>query len=153
MDDDNGSALSSITAIPQRVAALIELLTSLDQRVIATLDGLDDIHRTVTGFDELSARADAVAGDLEKRIAAMDERLNRDLDDLKELLIAKIGEVDVKDVGTRLDRIEQAMLNIERATVRLDQTVEGGLEAMPDFVTKRVKKEARKKVPPPETRH
>lgn len=146
MDDDT-SAISSLAAIPQRVAALVELLTTLDQRVISTLDGLDDIHRTVTGFDELSSRADAVAADLEKRIAAMDARLNRDLDELKDLLIAKIGEVDVKTIDKRLDRIEAAMLNIERATVRLDRTVEGGLEAMPDFVTKRVKAEARKKAP------
>ncbi|MDQ3878014.1 MAG: hypothetical protein M3290_06660 [Actinomycetota bacterium] len=147
MDDDT-SGVSSLASIPQRLAALLELLTTLDQRVIATLDGLEDIHRTVTGFDELSARADSVAADLEKRIAVMDERLHRDLDELKALLIEKIGEVDVRDVGGRLDRIEQAMVNIERATIRLDQTVEGGLEALPDFMSKRVKAEKRK-VPPP----
>ncbi|MFN2595224.1 MAG: hypothetical protein ABR579_10095 [Actinomycetota bacterium] len=143
--EEDATTLSSLAAIPQRVAALVELLTNLDQRIIATLDGLDDIHRTITGFDELSTRADSVAADLEKRIVAMDERLNRDLDDLKELLVAKIGEVDAKDVTGRLDRIEQAMVKIERATVRLDRTVEGAVEALPDFVTKRVKSEARKK--------
>lgn len=146
--EEDASALSSLAAIPQRLAALVELLTTLDQRVIAALDGLDDMHATVTGFDELSGKAGLIAADLEKRIAAMDERLNRDLDDLKALLVAKIGEVDAKSIDRRLDSLEKTMVNIERATVRLDQTVEGALEAMPDFVTKRVKSEARKKSPP-----
>jgi hypothetical protein len=69
--------------------------------------------------------------------------------------MAKIGDLDVSGLGSRLDRLEQAVFNIERATMDLDKAFEGGMELLPDFVSRRLKGEASKKEkekrgPPPD---
>ena len=53
--------------------------------------------------------------------------------------MAKLGELDLGAFGDRFDRLEAAIYNIERATVDLDQNFKAGMEALPDFVTKRMK--------------
>lgn len=130
--------VSSLTRLPERIAALVELVTTLDLRVRAALDGLEEMRTTVTGFESLGTEGDRIASDLRARIEATDERINRDLDDLKAALMAKIGEIDLSDVGPRFQRIEEAILNIEIATVSLDQAFEGGLEMLPSFLSRRI---------------
>lgn len=139
---------SSLTKLPERVAALVELLTTLDLRVRSALDGLEEMRTTVTGFESLGTEGDRLAADLRDRIERTDARVNRDLDDLKAALMAKIGEIDLTDIGPRFQRIEEAILNIEIATVSLDQAFEGGLEMLPNFLTRRVKEEGKRVAPP-----
>jgi hypothetical protein len=105
------------------------------------------MQQTVAGFESLGPAGDELVADLRQRVQATDERINRDLDDIKEQIMAKIGEVDLTDLGPRFDRLEKAIFNIERATVNLDRAFEGGLEMLPDFVSKRLKGEAQKKGP------
>jgi hypothetical protein len=139
---------SSLTKLPERVAALVELLTTLDLRVRAALDGLEEMRTTVTGFESLGTEGDRLAADLRDRIERTDTRINRDLDDLKAALMEKIGEIDLSDIGPRFQRIEEAILNIEIATVSLDQSFEGALEMLPNFLTRRVKEEGTRTAPP-----
>jgi hypothetical protein len=61
------------------------------------------------------------------------------MDEVKAAILAKIGELDLSGLGPRLDRLEQALLNVERATVNLDTSVAGALEALPGFMQRRVK--------------
>jgi hypothetical protein len=138
---------STLTKLPERVTALVELLTTLDLRVRAALDGLEEMRTTVTGFESLGTEGDRLAADLRARIERTDTRINRDLDDLKAALMAKIGEIDLSDIGPRFQRIEEAILNIEIATVSLDQAFEGGLEMLPNFLTRRVKDEGKRVAP------
>jgi hypothetical protein len=105
------------------------------------------MRTTVTSFESLGSEGDRLAADLRARIEKTDARINRDLDDLKAALMAKIGEVDLSDIGPRFQRLEEAILNIEIATVNLDQTFEGALEMLPSFMTRRVKDEGRKNAP------
>ena len=147
MAGEGDGIAASLTKLPERIAALVELLTTLDLRVRAALDGLEEMRTTVTGFESLGTEGDRLAADLRNRIETTDARINRDLDDLKAALLAKIGEIDLTDIGPRFQRIEEAILNIEIATVSLDQAFEGGLEMLPNFLTRRVKAEGQKAAP------
>ncbi|HET7481731.1 MAG TPA: hypothetical protein VFK89_02605 [Actinomycetota bacterium] len=108
----------SIARIPQRIASLLELLTTLDQRVLAALDGLEEMRGSMS---------------------TLDARLSSDLDEMRTSVRAKLDEVDVAALEKRLARLEQAIFNIEAATINLDRNFSGALESLPDFLTKRMK--------------
>jgi hypothetical protein len=137
----------ALARVPERIATLVELVTTLDRRLLSALDGLEEMRTTVAGFEGVGDEGDQLVADLRERVARTDERINRDLDELKAAALAKLGEIDLAGLGPRIDRLEEAILNIERATVSLDQAFEGGLEMLPDFLTKRVKKEGKKVAP------
>ena len=148
MSVEGDGAGFGLTKLPERIGALIELLSTLDLRVRSALDGLEEMRTTVTGFESLGTEGDRLAADLQARIERTDARVNADLDELKAALLAKIGELDLTDIGPRFQRIEEAILNIEIATVSLDQSFEGALEMLPNFLTRRVKDEGKKAAPP-----
>ncbi len=139
MSDDGSGITDAITKVPQRVAGLVELLTTLDQRIIQALDSLEQMRTSVSTFDGIGDSGDELVRDAQQRMVAMDERLNREMDELGAVLRAKLEDVDVASFEGRLDRLERSIENIERATVNLDRTVQGVVEALPDFMTKRVK--------------
>ena len=115
---DDGGIVDSLGKMPQRFASMIELLTTLDQRIITALDSLEEM-RTSMG--------------------TLDERLNRDLDELRSAVKTKLDEVDLAAFEGRFGRLEQAILNIEKATINLDRNVAGAIEGLPDFITKKMK--------------
>jgi hypothetical protein len=127
-----------------RLGNLVELLTTLDVRVTNALEGLEEMRASVTGIDPVREDIAELVTDVKGKLDAADERLNRDLDEIKDLLMRKLGELDLTELGPRFDRLEAAIYNIERATTNLDRTIEGGMEALPDFVSRRVKGAARK---------
>ena len=141
-----------------RLGNLVELITTLDVRVTNALEGLEEMRSSVTGLDPVRDDVEVLVADLKTRLDTWDERLARDLDELKTLAIeklngldevkaavlAKIEEVDVDDFNSRFDRMETALMNVERATVNLNSIVQGGMEALPNFVSKRVQADARK---------
>ena len=141
-----------------RLGNLVELITTLDVRVTNALEGLEEMRSSVTGLDPVRDDVEVLVADLKTRLDTWDRRLARDLDELKTLaieklngvdelkaaLLAKIEEVDVSDITTRFDRMETALMNVERATVNLNNIVQGGMEALPNFVSKRVQADARK---------
>lgn len=139
----------ALTRLPQRLGNLVELLTTLDQRVLNALDALENMQRSVAAFDPVGQQADVMMADVQRRIEAFDRRLNRDLDEIKATVLAKLGELDLTTMDGRLNRLEASIHNIERATVSLDQAFEGGLEMLPDFMTRKLKGEGKKKAPDP----
>ena len=147
--EESSGIADSLTRLPQRVATLLELLTSLDQRIIQALDSLEEMRTSVGTFEGVGATGDELVRDVQVRIERFDERLNRDLDEIREALMAKLAEVDVAGFNDRLDRLEQAVFNIERATISLDRAFEGTLEMLPDFITKRLKGEGKEEAPAP----
>lgn len=149
MSDESAGIADGLTKLPQRVGSLIELLTTLDQRVLQALDSLEQMSSSVSRFDGVGDSSDELVRDLQQRMAKLDERLNKDLDELHATLMAKIADVDIAGFNDRLDRLEQAVFNIERATISLDRAFEGGLEMLPDFLTKRLKGEGKKEAPAP----
>lgn len=140
----------ALTRLPQRIGNLVELLATLDTRVLNALDALEDMQRSVAAFDPVGRRADVMMADTQRRIAAFDERLNRDLDEIKATILTKLGELDLTTIDSRLDRLESSIQNIERATVSLDQAFEGGLEMLPDFMTRKMKAEGKRAAPDPD---
>jgi hypothetical protein len=147
MTDESAGLADSLARLPQRVAALFELLTTLDQRILTALDSLEEMRRSIAPLEGVGKSGDELVEDLRATADRFEQRVNADLDELKDVLLAKLGDLDLGEFGGRLDRLESAVLNIERATVHLDQAFQGGLEILPDFVTKRLKAEGRKAAP------
>jgi len=139
--------MDASTRLPQRLMALLELLTSMDTRVASTLDAIDQMKTSVTAFDPAREDIEQLVSDLRLRVARTEERINADLDEIKEALLGKLGELDVTALGPRLDRLEEAVFNIERATVNMDRTLEGGVGLLPDFLTRKVRAEGRREAP------
>lgn len=145
--DENSGITDALTRLPQRLVALVELLTSLDTRVASTLDAIDEMKTSVTALDPAREDIERLVADVKARIERTDERINNDLDEIKEALLAKLGELEVGELGPRFDRLEKAVFNIERATVNMDRNVEGSVSILPDFLTKRVRAEGKKEAP------
>lgn len=131
----------------ERVGGIVELLTTLDQKILRALDSLEEMQGRIAGFDQVGVDGRELVADLKARFAALDERINRDLDDLKAALLEKIGDIDVSGLDPRLARMEEALFNIERATINLDKAFEGSLEMLPSFLSRRLQGE--KKTAPP----
>jgi hypothetical protein len=131
----------------ERLTNLVELVTTLDVRITNALEGLEEMRTSVTGLDPVRDDVTLLIKDLRDRLDVWDARLNRDLDDLKALAMQKLEEVDLRAIDARFDRLEQAMKNVERATVNMDRSLQGSVEALPDFLSKRIKNEARKTTP------
>lgn len=149
MADDGAGVADPLLRLPSRIGNVVELLTTLDTRLLNALDALENMQRSVSAFDPVSADADRLVEDTQRRLAALDDRLNRDLDELKGAILAKLAELDLAGFGERFDRIETAVFNIERATLSLDQSFEGALELLPDFMTRKLKAEGKRVAPQP----
>jgi hypothetical protein len=148
MSEDGGGGLPLGKPL-ERLGGLMELLTTLDQRILGALNSLDAMDQRIAGFDDLGMDGRELIADVKQRVGALDERLNRDLDDVKAAIMAKIGELELGELGPRLDRLEQALLNVEKATINLDRAFEGSIEALPGFMSRRVKSEKRSGAPDP----
>jgi hypothetical protein len=128
-----------------RLTNLVELVSTLDVRVTNALEGLEEMRTSVTGLDPVRDDVAELIGDLRNRLDAWDERLNRDLDDLKSLAIEKLRDLDLSDLTARFDRLEASMQNVERATTNMDHSLSGSMEALPDFLSRRIKNETAKR--------
>ena len=139
MDPSSSSPLSKVT---DRVGNLVELLTTLDKRILATLDSLEEMRSAV---GSLSDGGEDLVADIRRRMDSFDERINADMDEIKTELLARLGEMD--GLGDRFDRLELSLSNIEKATVHLDQTMSGMVESLPDFLSRRIKPEGEGSLP------
>ena len=147
MDEDNANPMESLARLPQRLMGLVELLTSLDTRVASTLDAIDQMSTSVAAFDPAREDIEKLVADLRVRVARAEERINADLDEIKAAVLAKLGDLDVTTLGPRFDRLEEAVFNIERATINMDRTLEGGVGLLPDFLTRKVRAEGKREAP------
>ena len=127
-----------------RISNLIELVTTLDKKLIEALDSMRAMEEHMDRLGTVGTSGDELVADLRRRVAATDERVNRDLDDLKAQLEAKLADVDLSGYDARLEKVERAILNIERATVNLDRTVQGAMSILPDRLEKKVREEGAK---------
>jgi hypothetical protein len=132
------STANGTETIGGRVVGIGRLIGSIDRRLIQTFETVDRIGRSLEVLDDLTADGSDLVADLRERIDRMDARFNADMDELKGVLLAKLGDLDVGALGRRIDALEASIGNIETAVTRMDAVVEGTVEAAPDFVTKRV---------------
>jgi paraquat-inducible protein B len=121
------------------IADFGRLVTTLDRRMLDAFDTLDRLGETTEALDSLADDGGDLMADLRARLDRWDARINADLDELKAVLLAKLGEIDVGSVNERLNTLESSLANIETAVTRMDAVVEGTVEAAPGFVTRRVK--------------
>jgi chromosome segregation ATPase len=138
-----GSHLSKVT---DRVGNLVELLTTLDKRILATLDSLEEMRSAVSALDSLSTGGEDLVADIRRRIARFDERIHEDMGEIKSELLSRLGQME--GFEDRFERLETSLANIERATVHLDQTMSGMVESLPDFMSRRIKSEGGEEPPP-----
>lgn len=128
----------------ERITNLIELITTLDKRLIEALDSMRAMEEHMDRLGTVGTSGDELVADLRRRVAATDDRVNRDLDDLKAQVEAKLADIDLTGYDARLEKLERAILNIERATVNLDRMVEGAMSILPDRLERKVRKEGAK---------
>ena len=126
----------------ERIASLASLVAQLDRRVVEAFDTLSRLGETSEDLDRLLRDGSGLAEDLRSRIDRLDTRLHADLDELKEALLAKIGDLDVQALGRRVDDLEVSVKNIERAVTHVDGIAAGLVEAAPEFISKRVRSAA-----------
>jgi hypothetical protein len=124
-----------------RVSGVFDLLTNLDQRVLASLESLEEVRASMKGLEALQADGDAFVRDLRGRIARADERMHRDFDEIKDAVLNLIGDIDIGSFDDRLTRVESSMRKIERATVDLDRKAEAAFEALPNFLSRKIRSE------------
>jgi hypothetical protein len=137
-------ALNPLGSAVERISNLIELVTTLDKRLLAALDSMQAMEENMDRLGGVGTSGDELVADLRGRIAATDDRVNRDLDELKADLKAKLAEVDLSGYDDRFEKLERAILNIERATVNLDRMVEGAMSILPDRLERKVREEGAK---------
>ncbi len=140
MTDDTGTSAGPF----DRLAAAVEFLTTLDRRLVTAFEALEEMRRQLQDLGTLGARGDDLIADVRRRIEVFDRRAHADLDELKAALLDKLDQVDVKTIEARLDRIETTMGNIETATVHLNKTMAGSVEALPTWMTRKIKAEGEK---------
>ena len=131
----------------QRVSALVELLTTLDQRLVKTFDAMERIAASSESVDSLATDGSDLVADIRSRLERLDERLHSDLDELKGALMDKIGDLDLAG----LDSTQKAVHHIDRSITRVEALLEGLVESAPGFMTRRVREAAAETLiePPP----
>ena len=123
----------------ERIAAVAGLVATLDRRVVDAFATLDWLGEASAGLEELLGDGSDLVRDLKSRLDRLERRLNDDLDELKEAALAKLGDIDLRNMQSRMSDVEVSIKNIERAVTRLDNIVEGVVETVPDFITRRVR--------------
>ena len=126
----------------ERIAAVAGLVATLDRRIVDAFTTLDRLGMASEGLDELLGDGTDLVRDLKSRLDRLERRLNDDLDELKEAIHAKLGDIDLRNMHGRMSDVEVSIKNIERAVTRLDSLVEGVVETVPDFITRRVRSRA-----------
>ena len=126
----------------ERVVSLAGLVATLDRRLIEAFDTLSRLGQTSEDLDRLLRDGSDLGEDLRARMERLDTRLHADLDDVKQALLDKIGDLDVKALGRRIDALEGSVQNIERTVTNVDGVVQGLVESAPEFISRRVRQTA-----------
>lgn len=143
----------------ERLGNLVELITTLDVRVTNALEGLEEMRTSVTGLDPVRDDAELMMADLKERLDVWDRRLDDDLrelktlaveklnglDELKALAMEKLASLDLNQIDARFEAMQRSLTNVEKSTSELNQVFQGSVEALPNFMTKRVVQERRKR--------
>ena len=138
MGEPESSPKRSDAGLLQRMSALVELLTTLDQRLVQTFEAMERISAASEGVDRVAADGSDLVADLRSRIERLDERLHADLDEIKDALMAKIGELDLSG----LDSTQRAVHHIDRSITRVESLLEGVVASAPEFMKRRVREAA-----------
>src|SRR5205823_4632123 len=104
----------------ERLTALAGLVATLDRRLVEVFETMDRLGETSESLDDLLRDGSGLVEDLRSRLDRLESRLHADLDEVKEALLAKIGDLDVRALGRRIDALELSVQNIERAVTHVD---------------------------------
>lgn len=132
----------------EQVTAPVRLLADVETLLRRVVVAVEDVRASVARLETLATPAADLLPDARERMVTLDERVHREMDEMKGLLLERVGQLD--DLIARFDRMEAALANIERATVQLQRAVSGAIEALPDRLTERVRRNIPgSRVPPP----
>src|SRR5436189_6335792 len=76
----------------ERIAAVAGLVATLDRRVVDAFATLDRLGEASAGLEEFLGDGSDLVRDLKSRLDRLERRLNEDLDELKEAVLAKLGD-------------------------------------------------------------
>jgi predicted RNase H-like nuclease (RuvC/YqgF family) len=126
----------------ERIVALAGLVATLDRRLVELFETMGRLGETTENLDQILQDGSGMVEDLRSRLDRLETRLHGDMDEIKEALLAKIGDLDVKSLGQRVDSLEVSVQNIERAVTHVDGVMEGLVETAPGFISRRVREKA-----------
>ena len=126
----------------QRVTAMASLVATLDRRIVDLFDTLEQLRSATPGLSQLSDEGADLIAYLRSRMDRIEAKLRIDADEVKNALLAKLDGIDLQGLAIRMNRVEQAVFNIEAAVTRLDRLAGGMVESAPDFIARRVKSNA-----------
>ena len=126
----------------ERLTAIAGLVATLDRKVVDAFDALSRLGAASEELERLQEETSDLMADLRGRLDRLEARLYGDLDELKAAALAKLGDIDVQALGNRVDGMESSIRNIERAITRVDTLLEGVVETVPEFITRRVRARA-----------
>ncbi len=127
-----------------RVAQAVDAVTSLDRRIVSGLRVLDRIERMADDLERLVLEGVVLVHDLRTRLPRLDDtmaRLDRVLRDLE--------SVDRAAVAERMRRLEDAIYNIEKATVTAGRKFDGIIESLPGRMSDRIERLGHESTPLP----
>lgn len=122
----------------EQLTAPVRLLTGLESLLRRVVVAVEAMRASVARLEMLAEPAADLLPDARQRMVELDERVHREMDEAKRLLLERVGQLD--DLLERFERVEASLANIERATVQLQRSVSGAIEALPDRLTERVRR-------------
>src|SRR4051812_45498092 len=105
---ENGS-----TSMGERLVEMGRLVATLDRRVLHAFDTLERVGDSTAVLDSLADDGSDLVADLRARLDRWDARISADLDEIKSVLLTKLGELDVGTLNERITVLETTLLNIE----------------------------------------
>lgn len=127
-----------LTRAVEQLTAPVRLLTGLETLLRRVVVAVEDMRASVAGLEMIAKPAGELLPDARERMVKLDERVHREMDEMKGLLMERVGQLD--DLLERFERMEASLANIERATVQLQRSVSGAIEALPERLTERVRR-------------
>lgn len=118
------------------VAALLRLAVEAPQLVASAVHTANRALAAVNDLVDLVEEGVDLVHELHGLVARLEPVVS-----LAEEAVVK---VDPGELVSRVRRVEQALLNTERASINLDKTVEGSIESLPSPLSRRARRESQK---------
>ena len=123
---DAGQSLAALARLVVETPQLVASAVHTANRVLAAVNDLVDL---VEEGADLVHELHALVVRLEPVVALAEEA---------------VIKVDPSELSSRVRRVEQALLNTERASINLDKSIEGSIESLPNPLSRRAKRESQK---------
>lgn len=116
--------------------SLLRVLALGPQLVNGLLRATGKVHAAMDEFIGLVGESRELVGELRTLVDKVE--------DITDFVTTRMDGADLDELVTRVQRVEEAIINTEVATINLDKAFEGSVESLPGFLTRRARREGTK---------